>query len=462
MLRDHVQDLLQRVPLLPESEARLRLARAGWTQREHDAAGRGLNIQPGEEDDGWRSPDPVTLGDGTRLQLYKDGEAAQAAIRAIEKAQHRILLEVYIWPGDETGRRFSELLAQRASEGVRVFVIYDGFGCLLTSRSIFDTMSRAGANVVEFHPLNPWRTRWGWRPANRDHRKLLVVDDDVAGIGGLNIGNRYAGQWVAPEAEVDPETMWRDAGVGIVGPSAGMFAEAFANTWRYTVRRGPIRRTLFSRHLDLAKPAKGRRLGKSREIGTPEPDEGPTGVLKHGRDLGCLASAPTLSSPLRPFLQQMISQARQSILLTVAYFAPDDALLEALSAAAARGVKVRLMLAGRSDVKLLVLAGRAFYKRLLDAGCEIWERQHAMLHQKSIVVDGELVVLGSTNLDYRSIEFNLELSAVVRSEAFAGHVASMFRHDREFARKIHASSWRRRPFRDKAIQWLVSRLRYTL
>ncbi len=196
------------------------------------AAEKGLNIEPGTDDDGWTSPRPVTLQDGTKLQLYKDGEAAAAAIRGIENAKHRILLEVYIWPGDETGQRFSELLAEKAASGVRVFVLYDSFGCALTNSEIFDRMSRAGANVVEFHPLNPWRSRWGWRPANRDHRKLLVVDDHVAGVGGLNIGNRYAGNWVAADAKVDPEKMWRDAGVGIVGPSAKIFAEAFANTWR--------------------------------------------------------------------------------------------------------------------------------------------------------------------------------------------------------------------------------------
>ncbi len=194
----------------------------------------------------------------------------------------------------------------------------------------------------------------------------------------------------------------------------------------------------------------------------PEPDQGPEGVLADGHDLGCIASAPTLSSPLRPFLQQMIASARQSILLTVAYFAPDDALLDALADAAARGVKVRLMFAGRSDSKLLVQAGRAFYHRLLETGCEIWERDHAMLHQKSIVIDGNVTVIGSTNLDYRSIEFNLEVSAVIKNEAFAGHVASMFRHDQRFARRIDAQTWPRRRFRDRAIQWLVSRLRYVL
>jgi cardiolipin synthase len=417
---------------------------------------RGLNTEPGEADDGWQQPPPATLADGTRLQLFKDGEAAAAAYRAIENAKHRILLEVYIWPSDETGEAFSRLLADKAAAGLRVFVLYDSFGCLLAKRETFDRMKRAGAHVVEFHPMLPWHSRWGWRPAFRDHRKLLVVDDDVAGLGGLNIGNRYAGNWVAPDARVDPTTMWRDAGIGVVGPSAKIFARTFAAAWRYATRRGPMRRALHVERLNLPDPAKGRRLGKSRE--TPRM----TGPLLVGGDLGCIASAPTLSSPLRPFLHRLIRGSKHSLLLTVAYFAPDDPLIDALCDAARRGVRVRLMLAGRSDSQILIQAARAFYSRLLDAGCEVYEREGAMLHQKSVAVDGELAVIGSTNLDYRSIEFNLEVSAVIRSRDVAGSISDMFDHDVRFARRIDPADWRDRPRRDRLVQWLVSRLRYTL
>jgi cardiolipin synthase len=323
-------------------------------------------------------------------------------------------------------------------------------------------MRHAGVNLLEFHPLNPWRSRWGWRPANRDHRKLLVVDDDVAGIGGLNIGNRYAGSWVAPEADPEPGDMWRDAGIGIVGPAAKELADAFSRTWRYIHHRGPIRRTLYSRGIEMATPAKGRRLGKSREAELPEPNQGPEAVLASRRELGFIASAPTLSSPLRPFLHQLIGGASRSIVLTMGYFAPDDALIRELCDAARRGVRVQLMLAGKSDVKLVITAARAFYAKLLNAGCDIYERQGAMLHQKSIVVDNEVTVLGSTNLDYRSIEFNLEISGVVRSREFATQTRALFDHDTQWARRIEPEEWRDRPYRDKFIQWLVSRLRYAL
>lgn len=425
----------------------------------------GLNMRPGPEDDGWVHTDPVRLRDGTQVQLYKDGEAAVAAFRAIEGARHRVLLEVYIWSSDETGRRFAELLARKAREGVRVFVLYDGFGSFLADKAMFQHMREAGVQVIEFHPALPWRSRWGWRLFGRDHRKILVVDDNIAGISGLNIGNRYAGNWVAPDAHVNPEKMWRDAGVGLVGDGvADPFAEAFARTWRYCLRRFPIRHTLAIHGLNIELPKTGR-IGKIRESYhgfRPRPGCSPTSLMVDGQDIGVLGTSPTLSSPLRPFLYQLVRDARKSLSFTMAYFAPDDELIAGICAAAKRGVRVRLMFAARSDAKVLVIAARSFYHRLLEAGCEVYERGGAMLHQKSIVADGELSVLGSTNLDYRSIEFNLELAAVIRNREFARQLDLMFDHDVQFAERIELCKWRSQPLRDRVIQWCVSRVRYLL
>jgi cardiolipin synthase len=175
-----------------------------------------------------------------------------------------------------------------------------------------------------------------------------------------------------------------------------------------------------------------------------------------------MAGAPTLSSPLRPLLYKMIRDARKSITMTMAYFAPDDELIDLLCAAGMRGVRVRLMFATKSDAHLLVLAARSFYHKLLAACCEVYEREGAMLHQKSIAVDGVVSVLGSTNLDYRSIEFNLELSAVIRSEEFARQLNDMFDNDVKFSRRIETEKWKGRPYGDRVVQWAVNRMRYLL
>jgi cardiolipin synthase len=178
--------------------------------------------------------------------------------------------------------------------------------------------------------------------------------------------------------------------------------------------------------------------------------------------LGILASVPKPRSPLRPFLNRLFSSARKSISLTMAYFAPHDDLIDALCNAARRGVKVRLMLPAKCDVQALMIAARSFYETLLTAGVQIYERQNVILHAKTMVIDGLVSMVGSTNLDYRSIEYNLELSTLIRSPEFGRQMEALFDNDVRFAKRIRAKDWRHRPLYDRGVQWLVSRARYLL
>lgn len=389
----------------------------------------GINTRPGSDDDGWVVPPPVALSDGTQLQLYKDGEALHAAYEAIKGARQLICLEVYIFSSDPTGQAFADLLCAKAREGVRVYVIYDSFGSIALDRGMFRRMRLAGVRLQEFHPVLPWESRYSWRLVNRDHRKLLVIDGHIAGIGGLNIATEYAGAWVVPASE--PPDAWRDNAVGIVGPAARLFLNAFARSWQYVTHGGRIGRAEYSARLEDGQ-------------------------------LGVLASVPTLSSPLRPNLCRLLRSARESICLTMAYFAPDDTLVKELCSAAARGVRVRLMLPGRCDIKLVHVAARSFYERLMGCGIEVYERQGAVLHAKSIVVDRCTTVMGSTNLDNRSIQFNCEIAALIRSAPFGQQMHDLFEHDVTFATKMELSEWRRRPTWDRIVQWTISRARYWL
>ena len=274
---------------------------------------------------------------------------------------------------------------------------------------------------------------------------MLVVDDHIAGLGGMNLGREYAGSWIVKKrVKVARETVgdpadgnpadpgpWRDNGVGLIGPAADCLLESFARTWRYVRHGGPIDRTQF--------------------IHNPS-----------GDDFGLLASAATTDSPLLPDIRQLLASARKSISLTYAYFAPDDGLIDDLCAAADRGCRVRLMVPGRGDVKLLVVAGRSFYDRLMSHGIEVYERQNVMLHAKTMVVDGHTAVLGSCNLDYRSIEYNCELSGRIRSEAFGAQVDALFDNAVRYAKRIDPEQWKRRPRWDRFGQWVVSRARYLL
>jgi cardiolipin synthase A/B len=320
------------------------------------------------------------------------------------------------------------LLAAKARSGVGVFVIYDSFGCLDTDPALWRTLARAGARVAEFHPMRPWHCRYSWRPFNRDHRKLLVIDDHIAGLGGLNIGDEYAGPWVSPEpSQARP---WRDSAVAISGPSAALFHGAFRQSWRYAISAGHLRR--MERLHNLA----GGEIGV---LGPPPPRRSPSGTL-----LDALRSA------------------RSSIYITMSYFAPPDDLVEELCRAARRRVRVRLMLPGQTDVRLLLVAARAFYERLLAAGVEIYERQGCVLHAKITCIDGHTTVMGSTNLDYRSIEYNCELSIILRNPAFGAQVHDLFENDVRFSRRIVLGEWRRRPIYDRVVQWAVMRARYLL
>ena len=280
--------------------------------------------------------------------------------------------------------------------------------------------------------MRPWEGRFGWRPVARDHRKMLLVDDEIAGLGGLNVGGEYAGSWVVQSGAHDDCDLWRDNAVGIVGPSSRLLMQSFVNTWRYVHQGGRMRRA---------------------ELWHP---------LGDGNELGVLASVPSMHSPLQPRLREMLRNARSSIELTMAYFAPPDELIEALCRAARRGARVRLMLPGKCDVNLLITAARSFYEVLLPAGVEIYERQHVILHAKTMCIDGEYSIVGSSNLDYRSIEYNLELSVLIRSREFGQQMHELFENDVKFAQRISAKEWRRRPWRDRFHQWCVKRARYLL
>ena len=398
------------------------------------------------------TPPPVTLTDGSKLYLYKDGEGLRAAYDAIATARQRICLEMYIFRPDATGQMFAAALSERARAGVRVYLIYDSLGSLGAGKLI-KQMRTAGVRVAEFHPVLPWESRYGYRPWIRDHRKLLVIDDYIGGLGGVNIGDEYAAGWVAGD-KAKLVNLMRDQAIGIVGPSARPLTRAFAATWQYVKNGGRIGRTLSLHNIKLERLAKRNRIGK-------QPYKVPSNDTVRG-DFGILASSPTLSSPLRPVLSDLLTHASTSITILMAYFAPDDDLILNLCNAAKRGMRVRLILPGRSDVLAMRAAAQSFYARLFECGVEIYERNEAVLHAKTLVVDDRLVMIGSTNLDYRSTEVNLEISALIESRPFALQVAKLMEHDIRFSTKITPAEWRRRPWHDRFVQWLVSRARYLL
>jgi cardiolipin synthase A/B len=366
---------------------------------------------------------------GNTARLLVDGPAAFAAMeQAIRQARHHILLESYIFEDSGIAADIAALLVQRARAGVRVALLYDSVGSHGTDPAIFETMAAGGVSLCAFNPLSPLQRLGAWGLNHRDHRKLLVVDDEVAFTGGINISQVYSsGSFGRRNRPVDPLiTGWRDTQVGLRGPVAAALAEPFRATWS-------------SQHCpgDLG-PAPAPALASPGErvvqVLTSGPDEGPNRIYRS--------------------LLSAIDASQRSVHLTMAYFAPGADMVQALCDAARRGVDVVLVLPGRSDMALMLHAGRANYEQLLAAGVHLYELQQALLHAKTAVIDGVYATVGSSNLDWRSLAENSELNVVVLGDDFGREMEALFRQDQAAAQAIDAQAWQQRSCRDRALQQL--------
>lgn len=356
---------------------------------------------------------------GNKVVLLQDGPATyQAMFAAIAAAKDHIHLETYIFEDDEAGQRFADALLARQAAGVQVNLIYDSVGALGTKREFFERLASAGMQVLEYNPVNPLKAKAGWDVNERDHRKLLVVDGRVAFLGGINISSVYSGS-SSPGPRVarsSKDLPWRDTHLRIEGPVVAEFQRLFIETWRKQ-RAAPLAEKKWF-------PALARRGDEvMRAIGS-SPDE------PYSQIYATLLSA--------------ITSAESSIALTFAYFVPDPQLLEALKAAAARGVDVQLLLPSESDSALVFHAGRSYYDELLQGGIRIYERQDALLHAKTAVIDGVWSTVGSTNLDWRSFLHNQELNAVILGAEFGAQMRAAFERDLAASLPITLEQWQRR------------------
>ena len=369
---------------------------------------------------------------GNRAMLLQDGPATfQAMYDAIRAARDHINIETYIIEDDEVGRRFADALIERQRRGVQVNFIYDSVGALNTPQEFFKRLSDSGIKVVQYNPVNPLKAKAGWDVNGRDHRKLLIVDGQVAFLGGINISSVYSGGSFSQHSKVRPDgsLQWRDTDMKIEGPVVAEFQKLFIETWEK--QKGP---PLAKKNYFPTQRPKGKEV--VRAIGS-SPDE-PYSLI-----YATLISA--------------ITSAETEVLLTNAYFAPDPQLLDALKDARARGVDVKLLLPSRSDAWLVFHAGRNYYDELLRAGVKIYERQAALLHSKTALVDGVWSTVGSTNLDWRSFLHNQELNAVILGADFGTQMRAMFEKDLEASAPITLEQWQRRPI-DMRVKELLARM----
>lgn len=339
---------------------------------------------------------------------------------AIADAEHEILFEMYWFDSDTTGQRFADALVAASQRGVDVCVIYDSVGSFGADAGMFDRMRAAGCDVREWNPVAPWRVRFRVATINRrDHRKLVVVDSRIAITGGINVDDLWA-----PAA--DGGGGWRDDAVLVEGDAAAKLRDSFLDVW-------------------------GRLQGRT-------PRFQPQGVAAQASATGVrvqvLANRARgdRRSIRRVYLEQ-IRKASHSIYISNSYFLPDRAIRKALTSAARRGVDVRVMLAGNSDVAPVYYASRRTYSEFLDAGIRIFEWTKSVFHSKTAVVDGSWSTIGSYNLDTVSWRLNLELNVAIHDQELGRRMNEVFFRDTAEAVPIDARAFSFRPFGERLLEW---------
>ncbi len=362
------------------------------------------------------------VGDEDEVRLLRDGAAAfPAMLAAIADAEREVLVEFYWIATDTVGRRFRDALVERARAGVTVRVIYDAVG----SRGITDEwwrpLRRAGGDVREYHSISPLHETFRLdRLMQRDHRKLLVVDGVKGFIGGINLGDLWA-----PVS--DGGGGWRDDAIALRGGVSHDLRALFYRTW-HRVAKAPF-------------PA----------------DVGPF-TAQNGRSVYVLASQRRRRRSIYREYRARIGGARRSIDLAHSYFVPDRTIRSALFAAAERGVRVRVLLPEVSDVPGLQLAIEALFDSFLRHGVELYALPPPMLHAKTAIFDGRVVLIGSYNLDER-LRKNIEADVAVVDEPFGRYVTAWFEHDLARARVIDEDTWRRRSLLRRAAERVALAIR---
>jgi len=365
---------------------------------------------------------------GHRVTLLRNGDQAYPVmLGAIERAQRQVLLEMYWFASDSIGQRFADALTRAARRGVEVAVIYDSLGSIESASSMFTAMRAAGVRVLEYNPVMPWHQRFRVEQmTRRDHRKILVVDGSMGFTGGINI----AEQWL-PEREGGQG--WRDDVVRIEGPAVAGLVECFLNTWE-DEGEAPLAR-LAPAVAAPRGPQNVKVLGES--------------TLRLRREI------------VRAYLYH-IYRAHRRVWIANSYFVPDSRITRALVLASLRGVDVRILVPGKSDIEIVRLASRGMYEKLLAAGARIFEWQSNVLHAKTAVVDGEWSTIGTLNLDYRSLRVNLEVNVAVLDPGFAKLMEESFLSDLSESLEVDRRTFAQRSVPERLVENALYRLRSLL
>jgi cardiolipin synthase len=361
---------------------------------------------------------------GNRITLLESGAEYFPQLEAeIDAAQHEIHLETYIFKADATGRAIAEALARAARRDVAVYVLVDGFGSQDLDPALIRRMEAAGVHFLVYRPnISPWSLRHA--RLRRLHRKIAVMDARVAFVGGINVLDD-----VDEPGRTPPRI---DYAVRIEGPMLSKIHPVVKWLWKLVNTtqlrpRAPV----------------GTRLGLSMEF--------------RGRQRAAFVTRDNLGHrrDIEQAYLKAIGEARSEILIANAYFFPGQSFRWALMDAAARGVRVILLLQGRIEYVLQHFASRALYGAFLDAGIEIHEYHRSFLHAKVAVIDRHWATVGSSNIDPYSLVLAREANVVIEDEGFAAHLReSLLAAMSEGAAQVKRERWRSQPWPVRVVTWI--------
>ena len=353
-------------------------------------------------------------GDGTYERLFAD----------LASAKVTITLQMYYCQPGQVADRFADVMRERAKAGVRVLFLLDAFGSGKLTEDYLQSLADAGVQVAKFRPVNWYQLEKAYA---RSHIRVVVVDGCIGYTGGFGMDDKWLG-------DGRHEHQWRDTNVRFTGPAVLQLQATFAKGWA---------------------EATGELL-TGAEIFPCVREDGNDGTMR----ATLLHTAPTIgSTPAERLLALSIAAARHTLYITNSYFVPDEDFVRLLCNAAGRGVDVRVLTPGPlNDVKSTWYAGRAQYEQLLAGGVRIFWYQPAMIHGKSFVVDGCWASIGTMNFDNRSLAFNDESNLLVLDDDFGRSVREMFLDDLTRSKEVTLEEFRRRPRKDRLLEWGASRV----
>jgi cardiolipin synthase len=371
---------------------------------------------------------PVTLSSltpGNQVTLLKSGGDYFPAIEAaFDRARHEIYLESYIYGNDVTGQRVADALKRAVLRGVNVYLLIDGFGSKDLPRSMLERLRAEGVKVLVYRPrISPWTFQR--KRLRRMHRKIAVVDRDIAFVGGINIMDDAE----ANDALLSPRY---DYAVAVQGPLVDVIHHSARRLWSMvawnSLRKGTVRR-----ETPVASTFAGGQVNAAFLV---------RDNFRHRRDIEAA-------------YKRAFKQAKSEIVLAHAYFLPGRDFRHALINAARRGVRVVLLLQGRVEYVIQHYASRALYGTFLDAGIEIYEYRKGFLHAKVAVIDGHWATVGSSNIDPFSLLLSREANVVVDDKEFSAILAQSLKQTMETdALQILTESWKQQSVRLRFMSWL--------